>query len=360
MCEIISVEFETNQFTQAITENSISTVNKKCVESHSKVCFGIIDSNKIHLISNSVQNEFHANDFVRINDEGFTNNTFSSKNESTRKSSARIRLISDYILGASNTRRFEANTILGIFENNKTSLSDTYNFRVGIKFYFNAAVTVGSVISIRFQVTASSTSLPSVQRNVPITSIIMPPTTAPLSKYPILTLRKVEPYYSEPMAQFTATLEARVRFMMDFLYSPIVIQFNTTGGTLNTQTVFTMGNLLDTMTPIGLSTTLSLVNTHCTRTSAVVLSIELSATFILGLTSSGFNLLTVTLKFSPFSGTFISFNVNHHQREGFERGYFIHSLIYGEHCLNYRKSERTRMANRARIGKARNTSTSST
>ncbi|VDQ00423.1 unnamed protein product [Trichobilharzia regenti] len=163
-----------------------------------------------------------------------------------------IRLISDYILGASNTRRFEANTILGIFENNKTSLSDTYNFRVGIKFYFNAAVTVGSVISIRFQVTASSTSLPRVQKNVPITSIIMPPTTAPLSKYPILTLRKIDPYYSKPMVQFTTTLEARVRFMMDFLYSPIVIQLNSTGGTLYRHAVFTVGHILDTTTPIGL------------------------------------------------------------------------------------------------------------
>nr|CAH8853436.1 unnamed protein product [Trichobilharzia regenti] len=163
-----------------------------------------------------------------------------------------IRLISEYILGASNTRRFEANTILGIFENNKTSLSDTYNFRVGIKFYFNAAVTVGSVISIRFQVTASSTSLPRVQKNVPITSIIMPPTTAPLSKYPILTLRKIDPYYSKPMVQFTTTLEARVRFMMDFLYSPIVIQLNSTGGTLYRHAVFTVGHILDTTTPIGL------------------------------------------------------------------------------------------------------------
>nr|CAH8855561.1 unnamed protein product [Trichobilharzia regenti] len=31
-------------------------------------------------------------------------------------------------------------------------------------------------------------------------------------------------------------------------------------------------------------------------------------------------------------------NVNHHQREGFERGYFIH--LSREHCFNYRRSGR--------------------
>nr|CAH8823882.1 unnamed protein product [Trichobilharzia regenti] len=37
-------------------------------------------------------------------------------------------------------------------------------------------------------------------------------------------------------------------------------------------------------------------------------------------------------------------NDNHHQREGFERGYFIH--LSRKHCLNYRQSERTKMPNR--------------
>nr|CAH8820972.1 unnamed protein product [Trichobilharzia regenti] len=55
----------------------------------------------------------------------------------------------------------------------------------------------------------------------------------------------------------------------------------------------------------------------------------------------------------PITTTEETSSANHHQWEGFERGYFIH--LSREHCLNYRKLERTRMSNRARIGKARNT-----
>ncbi|KAH9583403.1 hypothetical protein MS3_00010940 [Schistosoma haematobium] len=72
------------------------------------------------------------------------------------------------------------------------------------------------------------------------------------SKVPTLTIEKIEPRNSQPLVNFTAIVECRVKFFEDLVYTPVtlVIQVNPAYGIIFRQNIQTVGYLLKTMAPV--------------------------------------------------------------------------------------------------------------
>ncbi|CAH8602038.1 unnamed protein product [Schistosoma rodhaini] len=88
---------------------------------------------------------------------------------------------------------------------------------------------------------------------LPITSMVQPISTTPVSKTPVVTIEKVEPRSSQPAVNFSTVVEVRVKFVKDFVYIPIIfqLQVNSSEAIIIRQSIQTIGYLLKTVAPVG-------------------------------------------------------------------------------------------------------------
>ncbi|CAH8554276.1 unnamed protein product [Heterobilharzia americana] len=118
-----------------------------------------------------------------------------------------IRLISEFDTNTAVWRRPFSITPIGIYANEKTPSSLVYNFRLGIKLSYDSSAFVGNLISLWYYMASPSWVTNDVTTTIPIGSMVKPTSTAPISKYPTLTIRKIEPRNSGPMVNFLTIIQ---------------------------------------------------------------------------------------------------------------------------------------------------------
>ncbi|RTG80603.1 uncharacterized protein DC041_0011154 [Schistosoma bovis] len=97
-----------------------------------------------------------------------------TENNSTKN----IRLITEYT--ATQTRRTTGTTTIGIFRNN-SPWNINYNFRIGLKLFYDASYTLGDTMQVQLQMFSIVLNVCSFVVTLPITSMEQPITTTPVS-----------------------------------------------------------------------------------------------------------------------------------------------------------------------------------
>uniref|UniRef100_A0A5K4F9R2 Uncharacterized protein n=1 Tax=Schistosoma mansoni TaxID=6183 RepID=A0A5K4F9R2_SCHMA len=169
-----------------------------------------------------------------------------TENNATKK----IRLITEYTVFQG--RRSTSTTQIGIFEN-RNKVYVFYNFQIGVKLFKYPTYVLGDTIQIPFRMYSGTLSISIFVVTLPITSMVQPISTTPVSKTPVVTIEKVEPRSSQPTVNFSTVVEVRVKFVEDFVYIPIMfqLQVNSNEAIIIRQSIQTIGYLLKTVAPVG-------------------------------------------------------------------------------------------------------------